>query len=144
VRKSDILGCWRLDRTLEDRGGIVGFNPHFGENPKGLLHYLAGDRVAVTIAFSGRKTMTGLDRLHAPIEELAEAARTFDAYAGRFTLHEPDRITHHIEIASYQNYVGTDFTRRLVLEGDRLSLHVPAYEENGATVRRWHEWRRLA
>lgn len=138
-----ILGCWRLERAVEERGGVARPNPTYGAAPTGYLHYLAGGRVAVTIPLGERRRMSGNDRRAAPAEELAESARTFDAYAGRFTLIGGTRIVHHIEVASYQNHVGTDLERGIELEGDLLRLRVPEFDDNGMIVRRWLEWRRV-
>lgn len=138
-----ILGCWRLERAIEERGGIAGPNPTYGASPDGYLHYLAGGRVAVTIPLGERRRMSGTNRRAAPTEELAESARTFDAYAGGFTLVGGGRIVHHVDVASYQNQVGTDLERGIELEGDLLRLRVPDFDDNGVTVRRWLEWRRV-
>jgi hypothetical protein len=56
------------------------------------------------------------------MEELAESARTFDAYAGRFSFPEPGLVAHHIEISTFQNDVGTDLVREITLDGDMLTL----------------------
>jgi hypothetical protein len=144
LTKSDLIGSWKLEGSYEDLDGVIGVNPNFGENPVGFLHYTAEDRVAVIIASGGRKKMAGAHRRRASVEDLAEAARTFDAYAGRFTFRAPDQIIHHIEANSYENDVGRDFVRRIELDGDRLTLHVPPDEPDaGKTSKRWHEWRRI-
>src|SRR5262245_60232515 len=109
LTKSDLVGSWKLEGSFEEMDGVVSANPNIGENPTGFLHYTADDRVAVVIASAGRKKMAGNHRRTASIEDLAEAARTFDAYAGRFTLSPPDQVIHHIEVNSYENDVGRDF-----------------------------------
>ncbi len=139
------MGSWKLEGTFEELDGVVGVNPNVGENALGFLHYTADDRVAVIIASAGRKKMAGTHRRTASVEDLAEAARTFDAYAGRFSIRAPDQIIHHIEVNSYENDVGRDFVRRAELNGDRLTLHVPSDRlANGKISRRWHVWRRIA
>lgn len=143
VTADAIFGCWRLERAMEERGGVERPNPTYGASPTGYLHYLPGGRVAVTIPLGERKPMSGNDRRAAPVEELADAARSFDAYAGRFSLIRGDRIVHHVEVASYQNRVGTDLERGIELEGDLLRLRIPEFDDNGVTVRRWLEWRRM-
>ncbi|MBP7336559.1 lipocalin-like domain-containing protein [Niveispirillum sp.] len=144
VTQHDILGCWQLHAAMEQRGGCTGPNPNYGSRPNGFLYYLPDGRVAVTIANDGRKPLSGTNRRMAPAEELAEAARTFDAYAGRFTLLAPDRIVHHVEVSSCQNEVGTDLVRQLSLNGDLLRLEPPPFHENDQTIIRWLVWRRLS
>lgn len=143
LEMADLLGCWSLVEALEDRGGVIRNNPNYGAKPTGFLHYLAEGRVSVAVANGGREPMSGTNRRMAPVEQLAESARTFDAYAGRFSLIAPDHVAHHIEISTYQNDVGKDLVRRVLLEGDRLALHIPVFEESGQTVRRWLAWQRL-
>ena len=145
VRKADILGCWRLERALEERDGVVGPNRNYGDNPIGFLHYLAEDRVAVTVSLGGRplESVTNADRRRAPDAELATEARTFDAYAGRFSITGPNLVVHHVEISLFQNDVGTDFVRGIAIEGDRLTLYPPDLALNTTTLKRWLEWRRI-
>jgi len=136
---ADIVGCWRLVHAVELLDGVERPNPNLGTNPTGFLHYLAEGRVAVTVSLDGRKLLSGNHRRTAPREELADAALTFDAYAGTFSLIAPDRIAHHIEISTYQNDVGTYLVRRIVLEGDRLTLYPVEY----AQMNRWLVWERI-
>ena len=136
---ADIVGCWRLVHAVELLDSVERPNPNLGTNPTGFLHYLAEGRVAVTVSLDGRKLLSGNHRRTAPREELADAALTFDAYAGTFSLIAPDRIAHHIEISTYQNDVGTDLVRRIVLEGDRLTLYPVEY----AQMNRWLVWERI-
>lgn len=143
VQKADILGCWKLVEAMEDRGGLVRPNPNYGDNPTGFLHYLTEDRVAVVVSLAGREPLTGGDRRKAPDAELAEAARTFDAYAGSFALLGDGRVMHRIEISTFQNDVGTDLIRRVELMGDRLTLHIPMFEHDGQIVKRHLSWERM-
>jgi Lipocalin-like domain len=75
----------------------------------------------VTIAFDGRKPLSVNDPITAPVEERAQAFATFFAYAGRYTF-TGDRVIHHVEVGSIQNWVNTDQVRLVTLKGDRLSL----------------------
>jgi hypothetical protein len=143
IKMSDVVGCWRLERAVIKRGDVIHLNPVFGPEPIGFLHYLPEYRVAVTNQLGPRRLLSSKDRRGGTPEEMADSARTFDAYAGRVSIVEPDTIIHHIEVSTYQNYVGTDLVRRVELEGDLLKLLMPVYEEGGVTVRRWLEWRRL-
>ena len=140
VELADIIGCWRLLHALEQRDGVVQPNLNMGTHPTGYLHYLAEGRVSVAISLEGRKLMSGDHRRTAPRNELADAALTFDAYAGTFALTGPDRIVHHIEISTYQNEVGQDLVRRIVVEGDRLTLYPSEFSQQ---ITRWLVWERL-
>lgn len=141
IEASDILGCWKLVRAYEDRDGDLRPNPYVGEGATGYLHYLAGGRVSLAVSLAGRKHLSASDRREAPMEELAESARTFDAYAGRFSFPEPGVIAHHIEISTFQNQVGTDLVREITLEGDTLTL-CPVLQQG--EPRRGLIWRRVS
>ncbi len=54
----------------------------------------------------------------------AEAFATFFAYGGRYSL-DGDRLTHHVEVASVENWVGTDLVRMLESSEGRLRLRTP-------------------
>jgi Lipocalin-like domain len=66
----------------------------------------------------------------AAVEEKAEAFSTFLAYAGRYTLME-DKVIHHAEISSIQNWVDTDLVRLIKFQGDRIILATPPTSING-------------
>lgn len=145
VQRVDILGTWRLVKGIWEYDGKPELNPVFGENPTGFLHYLPDGRVAVVTAFTGRKTLPGEDRLVQSDEDHAYAARTFDAYAGRFTFIEPGRVIHHIEVNSFQNDVGKDFVRDIKIEGNLLYLMPPTSTlESGVVMKRYVIWERVA
>lgn len=145
ITKADLIGCWKLERAAEERDGVVGDNPNYGEAPVGFLHYVPDDRVSVMIVLKERGLMSvpHPQRRLAPIEELAEAARSFDGYAGRFELSGPQQVTHYIEASHFQNQVGEVLVRRVDLKDDLLILHPVEYQASGQGVRRWLEWRRL-
>ena len=92
-----------------------------GQNPSGLLTYTADGRMTVIISDDGRKPLSIADRVAAPAEERAQAYSTFMAYAGRYTF-TCDKMVHHVEVASLQNWVNTDQTRFVTLQGDRMSV----------------------
>ena len=82
------------------------------------------------ISYGGRKRLSSSDSRSAPAEEQAEAFRTFVAYAGRYTLNG-DKVIHHVEISSLQNWVNTDLVRLIKFEGGRIILATPPTSING-------------
>ena len=62
----------------------------------------------VIITTDGRKPLSVPDWISAPPDERAEAFATSVAYAGRYTP-SGDKVIHHVEAASVQNFVNTDF-----------------------------------
>lgn len=78
--------------------------------------------MSVVISYDGRPRLSG-ERGTSPVEERAQAYVTSFAYAGTYEL-KGDAVVHHLEIASYPNWVGTDLIRTFVLDHDRLILRV--------------------
>jgi hypothetical protein len=66
------------------------------------------------------------------------------AYAGRCTF-TGEKVVHHVEAASTPNDVGTDLTRLVKLDGDRLTLLVAKPYLRGGIMVRSQEliWKRL-
>lgn len=92
------------------------------------------------ISYGGRKSLSvGGGSV---LEEQAEAFKTFLAYAGRYKL-SGDNVTHHIEIASIQNYVGKDLVRRVKFQDDQIILVTPPTRVNGKIQTVELIWQRL-
>lgn len=75
------------------------------------------------ISHGERKPLSG-DRISAPAEEKVEAYSTFFAYAGRYSV-TGNKVIHHVEISSVENWINTDLTRLIVFEGHRIRLITP-------------------
>jgi len=76
------------------------------------------------------------------LEEQAEAFKTFLSYAGWYTLNG-DKVTHHIEISSIQNYVGKDLVRSVKFHGDQIVLVTPPTPVNGKIQSVELTWQRV-
>ena len=96
-------------------------------SPAGFLTYTEEGRVTSLISYGGRKLLS-VGGGH--LEEQAEAFKTFLAYAGRYTL-SGDKVTHHIEISSIQNYVDKDLVRSVKFQDDQITLVTPPTLVNG-------------
>ena len=82
------------------------------------------------------------DRVAAPAEERAEAYSTFMAYAGRYTF-TCDKVVTHVEVASLQNWVNTEQTRFVSVQGNRMHVRNTPMLRGGVTVNIQSEWERL-
>ncbi len=107
-----LVNTWRLVSASSSTAGGDKDDAPFGSSPTGFLSYTSDGRVNVIISHDGRKLLSVADRIAAPPEQRAEAFATFFAYAGRYTVND-DKVTHHVEAASVQNWVGTDLIRVL-------------------------------
>ncbi len=94
------------------------------------------------MSYGGRKRLSSSDFLSAPVDEQAEAFRTFIAYAGRYTL-DGDKVIHHVEIASIQDWVNTDLIRSIKFEGERIVLATPPSLDGGKIQTFELIWQRL-
>jgi hypothetical protein len=122
-RDDSIIGTWKLvSALLTTLGG--GTRKLLGENPNGFLTYTSDGRMTAILGSSGRQPLSVADPIAAPAAERAEAFATFTAYAGRYTF-DGDRLTHHVEVSLFQNWVGTDQIRFAKLQGRRLTLTTP-------------------
>jgi hypothetical protein len=104
----------------------------------GFLTYTADGRITAMISYDGRKPLS----VGAGTEEKAEAFNTFLAYAGSYTL-KGDKVIHHVEISSIENYVGRDLVRSVKFEDDQIILVTPPTPMNGKLQTFELIWRRL-
>jgi len=97
--------------------------------------------MAVMISNSERKPFAA-DPFLASVEERAEAFTTFFAYSGRYSL-TGDKLIHHVEISSLQDFVGTDQVRLIKFQGDRIVLVSPPMSINRKTQTLELVWERV-
>jgi len=136
-----LVGTWKLVSASSTTSKGEPGEPPFGLNPVGFLTYTGDGRVTVLISHGGRKLLSGGGGALAQ-EEQAEAFRTFFAYAGRYTF-GGDKVTHHLEISSIQNYVDRDLVRSVKFQGDQIILVAPPTPVNGKVQIVELIWQRL-
>ena len=121
-----LVGTWKLvSASSATRTGERCESP-YGQSPAGFLTYTEDGRVTALISYDGRKPLS----VGAGSEEQAEAFKTFLAYAGKYTL-SGDKVTHHIEVSSIQNYVGKELVRTVKFGDDQITLVTPPTPVNG-------------
>lgn len=136
-------GTWRLV-SFAGRGADGRETAPYGPTPRGYLMYDGRGRMSAQIAHADARPLPGNDPRRASPEEIRDA---FDRYFGYFGTYDVDEsaatVTHHIEGASFPNWIGTDQRRFFTREGDRLVLATPASSgEAGMTY--VAEWERLS
>ena len=140
--KDALVGTWKLVSATEttEEGEQ---SDAFGRNPIGFLTYTGDGRMIAIISNGGRKPLSTIEYTTAPVEERAEAFATFAAYAGTYTL-ETNRVTHHVQVAWLENWVGSDQIRTVVKhQDDQLILRSPPFQIAGKTVTAELTWQRL-
>jgi len=138
--KSKLIGTWKLVSAGSTTKADKQRQQPYGTNPIGFLSYGDDGRVAAMISHDGRKS---LSIGGGTLQEKIEAFDTFFAYAGRYTL-EGEKVTHHVEISSIQNYVGKDLVRKVRFEDDRIILVTPPTSVNGTVQTFELIWERLS
>jgi len=133
-----LAGTWKLVSASSTTSNGERSETPYGPNPVGILTYTGDGRVSALISYGGRKALGAL----APVEEQAEAFKTFLAYAGRYTL-DGETVTHHVEISSIQNYVGKDLVRTVTFQGEQITLVTPPTRVNGKIQTLELIWERL-
>jgi hypothetical protein len=136
-----IVGTWRLVRASATIANVKNDAP-YGSNPSGLITYTRDGKVMAIISHSGRKPLASGDRISASVEERAEAFATSFSYAGRYSVAE-EKIVHHVEIASVQNWVNTDLVRLVRIEGKRITLTTPPISVAGEIRTTELVWERI-
>jgi hypothetical protein len=135
----ELVGTWKLvSASSTTSTGERSETPH-GLSPIGFLTYSEDGRVTALISYGGRKPLSVGG---GSLEEQAEAFKTFLAYAGRYK-RSGDKLVHHVEISSIQNYVNRDLVRRVRFEGNRIRLVTPPTPVNGKIQTVELIWERL-
>jgi len=134
-----LVGTWKLVSASSTTSAGERNKTPYGADPTGFLTYSEDGRMTALISYGGRRSLSFGGGTQ---EGQAEAFKTFLAYAGRYTL-SGDKVIHHIEISSIQNYVGKDLVRSIKFEGDRITLITPPTPVNGKTQIVELIWQRL-
>jgi hypothetical protein len=100
--------------------------------------------MAVQISYDGRPSLGSLDLDAGDEAGQAAAYRTYNAYAGRFTVPEPGTVVHHVEQALHPDQAGMDKRRTYELDGDLLVLRTQPVVTAGAEASSVLRWRRRA
>jgi Lipocalin-like domain len=136
-----VVGTWKLVSVASTTDKDETNKAALGQHPSGLLTYTADGRMMAIISDDGRKPLSIPDRVAAPAEERAQAYSTFMAYAGRYTF-TCDKVVHHVEVASLQNWVNTDQTRFVTVVDNRLHVRNAPQLRNGVMVTLESVWER--
>jgi Lipocalin-like domain len=124
--KAKLLGAWRLTGYIaEGPDGAIVYP--LGPDATGYIMYTPDGHMSATIMRPARPKFNSADLTGGEPEGHASAAAGYLSYAGTFDVDESnDVVTHHIQIALVPNWVGNDFKRKVILEGDKLELRALA------------------
>ncbi|MFI6095059.1 lipocalin-like domain-containing protein [Lentzea sp. NPDC051213] len=140
-----LVGSWQMIDWKVFRGGET-IDPPLGpvEHCTGLLIYteegtMSANLMLVERAFFDDGSLDGGTQ-----EERAEAYRSIISYAGTYAVNESTAtVVHHVQIATFPNFVGTDLRRTCVFEGgDTLKLDTPPMKIGGELLASHIRWQR--
>jgi hypothetical protein len=131
--KSRLIGVWKLVSVTSTNADGIRNNEPWGINPKGTIVYTREGWMTAVINYGGRKPLSTADRFRATTDEKATAFETSFSYAGRFDV-KGEKVIHHVEIASVENWVNTDLIRNFRLQGNRLILQTPPLASQQGTA----------
>lgn len=121
---SDLVGAWRLENwALVYEDGLPPEYP-LGSDAKGFIMYTADGHVSAMLARSGRATMAP-----ATTGDKAKAYDESFGYSGRYEVRD-GAVFHSIEVSTNPALPGFTSTRRIALDGDRLTLTGPDFLPN--------------
>jgi hypothetical protein len=144
-----LIGTWRLISAIAIRSDGSVDTAVYGANPTGHLIYTPEGHMMVMFAKQNRPSFSQAvqspfsDEMNAvPLEDLSLAFKTFNAYAGTYTV-QGDRVIHHLEIASIPNRVGTDLIRTFMINENQLTLKTPSISNSGIEQTFELVWQRI-
>jgi hypothetical protein len=138
-----VLGSWKLISYVTETPDGQRTYP-LSQDVDGLAVYLPNGRVTIQFMKKERARFKSGDAWRGTLEEERAAFREFFGYAGRYTIDAANStVTHHLEIASAPNYVGTDLVRTFSFSGRRLTLRTPPRQLMGQTAVSTLVWERI-
>jgi Lipocalin-like domain len=138
-----VVGTWKLVSYVTETADGKRTFP-LGDDAVGMAIYLPNGRVSIQFMKRDRPKFASGDAWRGTLEEERAAFESYFAYAGRYTLDaQRSTVTHHLEISSTPNYVGTDLQRTFTLAGNRLTLRTPPRMLAGQTSTSTLVWERV-
>ena len=133
ISEQDLIGTWRLVslETIRPNGETI--YPFYGKHPEGLLIYDRSGWMSVQIVSDPKPNVpTSSSRegfLAASAADKVAAVNGYYAYYCTWTFDaSAQTVTHHIRQSLYPAERETDGVRRLLLEGNRLTLSAKTHE----------------
>jgi len=141
IENNPLIGIWKLISAIAIQSDGMINSAVYGTHPVGYITYTLDGHIMVMFSRSDRPPLSqevqsplSPQMQSLPVEELAQAFTTFNAYAGTYTL-SGNTVIHQIEIASIPNRVGTTLVRIFTLSENRLTLSTqPVLSDGVETV----------
>lgn len=115
--RDGVQGLWKLVSYQVEVQATGEKLPVMGQHPTGYALFTPEGRVFFMLTGDGRKPAKS-------VEDRAELLSTLVAYTGTYRL-EGDKWITKVEVAWNPEWIGTEQSRSLKIEGDRLSVLTP-------------------
>ncbi len=142
VANSQLIGTWRLV-SFESRDESGEIRYPLGNNALGQLSYGAEGRMSVILVRPDRLPFASGDMRRGTDAEVRSAFEGFIGYFGTYSVDAAaGTVTHHVQGASFPNWMEGDQVRFCKLEGSRLVLSTPPFLYDGQSSRSVLIWER--
>ncbi len=138
----ELLGTWHLvSLQAHDSTGAVQYP--WGEAVLGQLIYDGAGNFSAHVMRKDRPPFASGDSARGTDTELRAAFEGHASYFGTYSL-EPSthEVVHHVQGASFPNWIAGDQHRRYQFEGDRLVLSTPPMVVGGRSLELVVTWQR--
>ena len=115
-------GSWELKKwTAELTSGEIVYP--YGKDAKGIITYDKFGNMAVQVMKNKRSQFLSEDPFQAQPDEVFDAYNGFIAYCGSYEVDsDSNKVTHHIKLSSFPNWVGQNQIRYYEFKDDNLIL----------------------
>jgi hypothetical protein len=139
-----IIGVWELqtwETVLDD--DVIGYP--LGEKAYGFIAYHPIGFMSVNISGRNRIRLGTDDPFAGDPKLVALDAKGYLSYCGRFSVVSENEVIHHLELCSFENWVGTDQHRYADpnLTKDTLVLSTAPVVTQGRKGRNRLTWKRI-
>ncbi|WP_454743935.1 lipocalin-like domain-containing protein [Cupriavidus necator] len=143
--RDKLIGAWRMIDWRIDQAG-VSVDPPLGPVGEcgGLLIYTEAGVMSAMLSKKKRMRFSGNSLDGGTVEEKKIAYETIISYAGTYEVDEASSaVVHHVEYATFPNFVGQDLRRLCIFDGNTLKLDTPPMEFGGKSMASFILWERI-
>jgi hypothetical protein len=122
ISRDEVIGTWALQSyTRTSETGEIEYP--LGSDAVGILIFTADGYMSAQLMRRGRPDYAKASTLGGTVEQSAEAARGYLAYAGGFDWDEDTATSHHhVEVSLLPNWLNHTQTRHASVDGGLLTL----------------------
>lgn len=119
--RNKFIGVWTLVyyKILKEDGSL--FSYPYTKNCKGHIIYSKEGRMSALLMDPSRPAFAVPHTWKGTAEEMKKAFRGYTSYSGKFDV-EDNRVIHHVDMALFPNWIGTDLIRTFEFSSDGMEL----------------------